>query len=348
MRKKREVNSMLFELPSFEHINVKDIEEATFWLQKYGEKARVIAGATDLLSLMKDRIEGPELKIPEILINIKTIPEINQITYGEETGLRIGAAVTLNRLATSDVIKKKYNILSQAAQQVGTTQIRNMGTIGGNICQRPRCVYFRHPHFICFKKGGSKCYAATGEHRYYHSILKIGKCVMAHPSDIGPALVALKAKAITVSANGERKVPMEDFFLGPNHFTETILKSDEFLKAIQVPTQNDITHQLFLKQRIRHSADFSLSSVAMVAQISDGICDDMRIILGGIAPYPYQASTAEAIVRGERLNKGLVSKAVEASVEDAHPLPMNGYKVDLTKALVKRCLMSLKDFVNID
>jgi xanthine dehydrogenase YagS FAD-binding subunit len=341
-RKKRKVNSMLFELPSFEHINVKDIEEATFWLQKYGDKARVIAGATDLLGLMKDRVEGPQLKIPEVLINIKTIPDLNRVAYDEESALRIGAAVTLNRLTTSDVIKKKYNILSQAARQVGTTQIRNMGTIAGNICQRPRCVYFRHPHFVCFKKGGSKCYAATGEHRYYHSILKIGKCVMAHPSDIGPVLVvALKAKAIIVNANGERKVPMEDFFLGPNHFTETILKSDEFLKAIQVPTQNSITHQLFLKERIRHSADFALSSVAIAAEILDGIFDDIRIVLGGIAPYPYRVPTAEEIVRGKRLSEELVSKAAEVSVEGAHPLPMNGYKVDLTKALIKRCLMSI-------
>jgi xanthine dehydrogenase YagS FAD-binding subunit len=332
---------MLFELPSFEHINVKDIGEAAFWLQKYGEKARVVAGGTDLLSLMKDRIEGPELKLPDILINIKSIHDLNRITYDQESGLRIGAVVTLNRLATADVIKQKYNILSQAVQQVGTTQIRNMGTIGGNICQRPRCVYFRHPHFICFKKGGNKCYAAAGEHRYYHSILKNGKCVMAHPSDIGPAFVALKARATIVSANREREVPMEDFFLGPNHFTETILKSDEFLKEIQIPTQSDIIHQLFLKQRIRHSADFALSSVAIVAEISEGIWDDVRIVLGGIAPYPYRAPRAEEIVRGKRLTEGLISKAAEASVEGAHPLPMNGYKVDLTKALVRRALTSI-------
>jgi len=165
---------------------------------------------------------------------------------------------------------------------------------------------------------------------------------MAHPSDIGPVLVALKAKAITVSANGERKVPMEDFFLGPNNFAETILKSDEFLKAIQVPTQNDITHQLFLKQRIRHSADFALSSVATVAQIPDGICEDIRIVLGGIAPFPYLASMAEGIVKGRNLNEKLVTHAAESSVDGARPLPMNHYKVDLTKALVKRALTSIR------
>ena len=335
------MNSVLFELPSFIHIDAKDIQEATFWLHKYGERARVIAGATDLLGLMKDRIEGPEFRIPEVLINIKTIPEMNRITYSEESGLSIGAAVTLNRLTTSDVIKQKVNILSQAALQVGTTPLRNMGTIGGNLCQRPRCPYFRHPHFLCYKKGGDKCYAVTGEHRYYHSILKIGKCAMAHPSDLAPALIALRAKAIIVGRNGEKKVPLEEFFLDANHFAETIVKSGEFLKEIRVPTQNQVTHQLFLKHRIRHSADFALSSVAMVTQISDGICKDIRIVLGGVAPFPYMASLANETVKGKSLNDGLLSTAAEASVEGATPLPMNRYKVDLTKALVRRALASV-------
>jgi xanthine dehydrogenase YagS FAD-binding subunit len=335
---------MLFELPSFEHVDAMEVKEAVSYLCEYGEKARVVAGGTDLLSLMKDRIEGPELKTPELLINIKTIPEINRITYSEEKGLRIGAAVTLNHIATSGVIKQRFNILSQAARQVGTTQIRNMGTIGGNICQRSRCLYFRHPHFICFKKGGSKCYAATGEHRYYHSILENGKCVMAHPSDMAPALIALKAEALISSPEGEKKLPLEDFFLGPNNFTETVLKADEFLTEIHVPTQNDITHQLFLKQRIRHSADFALSSVATAARISDGICEDIRIVLGGIAPHPYLASLASEVVKGRRLNESLISQAAEASVEGAKPLPMNGYKVDLTKAMVRRALTSIGSF----
>jgi len=153
---------MLFELPGFEHVDAKDAREAALCLRQYGEKAKVIAGATDLLSLMKDRIEGPELKVPEVLVNIKTIPGIARIDYDEKTGLRIGAGVTLNQLATADLIRQKFNILSQAVLQVGTTQIRNMGTVGGNVCQRPRCLYFRHAHFVCFKKGGSKCYAVAG------------------------------------------------------------------------------------------------------------------------------------------------------------------------------------------
>jgi len=332
---------MLFELPSIEHVNARDVNEVVSWLQKYGRKARVIAGATDLLGLMKDKVEGPELRIPEVLVNIKRIPDMTRIVYKEGRGLRIGAGVTLSRLAASNVIRQGFRILSQAALQVGTTQLRNMGTLGGNLCQRPRCLYFRHPHFLCFKKGGSKCYAATGEHRFYHSILKQGKCVMAHPSDLAPALVALRAEVLIMSPNGERKVPLQEFFLGSNHYTETILKADEFLMGICVPSQNEKIHQVFLKERIRNSADFALSSVAAVARISEGICEEIRIVLGGVAPFPYIASMAEEVIRGKKLDEGLISQVAEASVEGAKPLPMNGYKVELTKALVKRALGSM-------
>jgi xanthine dehydrogenase YagS FAD-binding subunit len=332
---------MLFELPSFEHVDARDAKEVAYWLQKYGQKARVVAGGTDLFGLMKDRVEGPECKIPEVLVNIKRIPEMTRIACDEGTGLRIGAGVTLSRLATSDLIRQVFKIISQAAMQVGTTQIRNMGTLGGNLCQRPRCLYFRHPHFLCFKKGGSKCYAVTGEHRFYHSILKQGKCVMAHPSDLAPALIALKAEGMIMSPNGRKKVPLQEFFLGPNHYTETILKTDEYLTEIHVPIQSERTRQVFLKERIRHAADFALSSVAAVARISAGICEEVRIVLGGVAPFPYVASMAEEAIRGKKLHEGLISQAAEASVEGAKPLLMNRYKVDLTKALVRRALTSM-------
>jgi xanthine dehydrogenase YagS FAD-binding subunit len=321
---------MLFELPRFEHIDATDVEEAVSCLRRHGEKARVIAGATDLLGLMKDRID-----VPEVLVNIKTIPGMAGITCDKETGLKIGAAATLNQLATSDLIKQKFSILSQAALQVGTTQLRNMGTLGGNVCQRPRCLYFRHPHFRCFKKGGARCFAVAGEHRFYHAIMRNGNCVMAHPSDMAPPLIALKARAIIAGPEGERKVPFESFFLNPNGIGETILKPDEFLVAVEIPNQ-ETTHQLFLKQRIRRAADFALSSVAMVARVPDGVCEEIRLVLGGIAPFPYVA--AEAMIRGRRLDERLISDAAEESVKEARPLPMNAYKVDLTKALVRRAL----------
>jgi len=337
------VNRLLYELPVFEHVDMKSSEEALTWLRRFGEKAGVIAGGTDLLSLMKDRIVGPQLHIPNILINIKPIPQMDCITDHEERGLRIGATVTLNALETSEIIKKKFSILSQAARQVGTTQIRYMGTLGGNLCQRPRCLYFRHPDFLCYKKGGKTCYALRGEHRYYHAIMQYGKCVMAHPSDLATALIALKAKVIISTCNGEREIFLQDFFLGPDHAREIVLKPDELLTEIWVPNHREgRVFQRFLKHRVRHAVDFSLSSVAVVAQMSENICEDIQIVLGGIAPFPYKASEAEELIRGRMLEESMIAKAAEAIGEGARPLPMNRYKVPLTKALVRRVLTSIQ------
>jgi xanthine dehydrogenase YagS FAD-binding subunit len=202
-------------------------------------------------------------------------------------------------------------------------------------------MYFRHPHFLCYKKGGNRCYAITGEHRDYSSILKYGKCIMAHPSDMAPALAALKAQAIITSNDGEKQIPLEDLFLGPNDFKETVLKSDEFLVGVWVPNPKGPSYQLFLKHRVRRSSDFALSSVAVVARVRDEVCQDIRIVLGGVAPFPYLASEAEEVIRGRRLSKKLISRTAEASVEGARPLPMNRYKIDLTKALVERVLTSI-------
>jgi xanthine dehydrogenase YagS FAD-binding subunit len=332
---------MLLEIPDIQHINVETIPAAIAQLQGNPGRARVIAGATDLLGLMKDRVAGPECKIPEILINIKSIPEMNWIAEDEEGDLRIGATTTLGCLENSDLVKRKFNILAQAAAQVGTTQIRNMGTIGGNLCQRPRCMYFRHPHFVCYKKGGTKCFAIAGEHRDYHAIFGKGRCVMAHPSDMAPALIALQAKAIIAGPGGEKRIPLQDFFLGPNDFYETLLKPDEFLKAVLVPHSTGTSYQIFLKHRIRKAVDFAIASVAAVAQMSDGVCEDIRIVLGGVAPFPYLAPKAEQIIRGKRLSEELIAQAGEASIEGARPLSMNAYKIDLVKAMVRRALTSI-------
>jgi xanthine dehydrogenase YagS FAD-binding subunit len=329
---------MLLELPPFEHVDARSVRETAHWLSHYGEKGRVVAGGTDLLSLMKDRIEGPGFKRPEVLINIKTIPEMKAVTYDHQEGLRIGAAVSLQDLITSHLIQEKFPMLGQAARVVGTTPIRYMGTVGGNLCQRPRCLYFRHPHFLCHKKGGDRCYAMRGEHRHYYSVLKNGKCVMAHPSDMAPVLAALDGKVVVASSGGEKEVPFLDLFQGPNAFTETILRPDEFITEIKVPRQSAGTCQIFLKHRIRQSADFALVSVAVVARVSGPVCDEIRIILGGVAPFPYRTPAAEGVLQGMEWSDRLILRAAEASMEGARPLRMNGYKVELTKTLVRRAL----------
>jgi xanthine dehydrogenase YagS FAD-binding subunit len=169
---------------------------------------------------------------------------------------------------------------------------------------------------------------------------------MAHPSDMAPALVALKATAVIAGVDGERKIPLRDFFAGPESFRETNLKSDEFLLAIEVPDQPGGSHQVFLKHRIRHAADFALASVAVVARISDGVCDEMSIVLGGVAPLPYEAVDTQRSLKGKRLTGQLISDAAETCMTEARPLPMNGYKVDLTKALVRNVLRSIAETPN--
>ena len=178
----------------------------------------------------------------------------------------------------------------------------------------------------------------TGEHRFYHSIMAYGKCLMVHPSDMAPSLIALGARAVLAGPEREKEIPLKDFFLPATQFTETALKPDEFLSAVKVPFPEEKNCQVFLKSRIRRSSDFSLASVAVVAKMSDGNCHDIQIVLGGVAPFPYIASRAMDNLKGQELNEKVISQAANASVEEARPLSDNRYKVDLIKVLVTRAL----------
>jgi len=206
-------------------------------------------------------------------------------------------------------------------------------------------MYFRHPHFICYKKGGAKCFAITGENRYYYSILKKGKCVMAHPSDMAVALMALNARAVIAGRDQINEVPLEDFFLEGNHLTETVLKPDELLREVWVPKQKHKTLYAFLKHRIRNACDFALVSVAVAVEILDGFCSNLRMVLGGVAPFPYPVPKVGEIMSEKRLNDELASQISELCVEQARPLRMNRYKKDLTKSLVKQALEAIQQKV---
>ena len=331
---------MLYEIPQIEHVNARSTEEAIYWLSRYGDKAKVIAGGTDLLSLIKDKINGPQMPIPEVLINIKTIPEMDRIDYSPGKGLSIGATTTLYDIESSNEIREKFGMLADAAHEVATNQIRNMGTIGGNLVQRPWCWYFRVPQFNCYKKGGPQCYAISGSHKYYFSMLGLGVCVMAHPSDTAPALMALGAEIVVAGESGRRRVPIDGFFLGPQEVFETVLKPNEIITEVFIPEQPPNTRGSFLKSRLRGTWDFALSSVAARLQITNGSYDDAKIILGGVAPFPFRVPLAEDALRGKRVDEEVISLAAAVAVKRAHPLAQNGYKVPLTQNLVKRALMS--------
>jgi xanthine dehydrogenase YagS FAD-binding subunit len=333
---------LLYELPDFEHVSVKSIEEAISALRENGEDARIIAGGTDLLALMKDRARGPKLSIPKVLVNIKPIAELRQITFDKASGLRVGATTRIRELVDSEPVKGRFSILCQAGRTIATTQVRNMGTVGGNLCQRPRCLYFRHPDFVCYKKGGSKCYALLGQHKYDHAIMKYGKCAAIHPSDLAPCLLALGGEAILSGGSSEEiRLPLEEFFVAGNETREVALRPDELLLGVHVPCPNEGTYQVFLKSRIRHATDFALASVAIVMRLHHGFCEHPRIVLGGIAPFPYRAVEAEGRLAGKKMDGEVISEVSEASVPECHPLAMNAYKRDLAKALVGRALTSI-------
>ena len=195
----------------------------------------VIAGGTDLLGLMKDRITGPKMPQPEVLVNIKTIPELKRITTQPNGDLRIGASVILQDLEECPTVVASFPMLVEAAASVATTQIRAMGTVGGNLCQRPWCWYFRHPQFVCYKRGGKQCFAIPGENSTYFSVLARGICVMSHPSDLAPALMALSARIGAAGPSGRREIPIEEFFQGPRSVPETKLEPGEISPGSMCP-----------------------------------------------------------------------------------------------------------------
>jgi len=329
---------MLDELPLFEHVDATSVAEAVSALAEHGARAQVLAGGTDLLGLMKDRISGPGMPVPDVLVNVKRIPELGGIAELPDGGFRIGAAVALVDIERDRRVLARVPALAQAAASVATAQIRAMGTVGGNLCQRPWCWYFRHPQFPCLKRGGRQCFALPGSNRTYFSVLGLGVCVMSHPSDLAPALMALDARVLIDGPAGARVVPIDRFFRGPKSLTETVLERAEILVAVEVPAPAPRAHSAFVKHRVRNTWDFALSEVALSVTPGVGRWDAVRIALGGVAPFPYRATAAEAVLIGHAPTESLIREAAEAALGRARPLAQNGYKIDLTRALVTRAL----------
>ncbi len=323
-------------MKSFEHIDAKTVNEACGLLVRYKGKARVIAGGTDLLGILKDKILP---SYPEVIINIKTIPKLDYIKENKH-GLRIGALTTLSDIARSSVIREKYKALAKAAGAVGSPQIRNMATLAGNLCQDVRCWYYRYPHhiggrMICLRKGSGRCLAVSGDNRY-HAILEGKRCFAVCPSDMAIALTALDAKINIGGIKKNRTVPVRDFFT----YLGNLLKPGEMITEIQVPKALGKTKQTFLKWTLRKPIDFAVVSVASVLRLEDGICAEANIAIGAVAPVPIKAVAAERTIKGRVITAETAAEAAEAAVANAKPLSMNAYKVEITKTLVKRAILS--------
>ncbi|MCC7264678.1 MAG: xanthine dehydrogenase family protein subunit M [Candidatus Latescibacteria bacterium] len=316
----------------FEYLEPTRLEDLPALLGKRWGPSAVLAGGTDLLDQLKERLIQPER-----VVNIKRIEALRGI-QDTGKGLDIGALTTIAQLEKLD----QYPVLAQAASSIATPQLRNMGTLGGNLCQRPRCWYFRGRQYPCLKKGGYKCYAVEGLNKY-NAIFEAGPSFIVHPSDAAPALQALGATLEIYGPNGRREQPIEGFFQYPdeNLRRENLLQPDEILTRIRVPRLRPHTRSTYLKFREKQSLDFALSSVAAVLVMDGKKVQSARLVLGGVAPVPYRVAKAEAELEGKTLSAETIGRAAEVAIEGAQPLSDNEFKVALTRNLVRRALESL-------
>ena len=300
---------------------------------------RPIAGGQDLLTTMKDYLTRPER-----VVNLKNIRGLDRIEGDGKRGLKIGALVTLTQLAEHATVRRDFPGLAEAALSVATPQIRNLGTVGGNLCQRPRCWYFRLEDAVCLKKGGSQCFAATGENKY-NAILGGGPSYIVHPSDLAPMLVALGASVAVTGADGARNITLDKFFTLPSEGSirrENVLKNDEIITEISVPASAFAARSTYLKFKERESLDFAMSAVAAALELNaDKTIKQARIVLGGVAPIPWRVPQAESFLVGKRLDATTLNEAARLALDGAKPLAKNAYKIPLTQALVRRALTKL-------
>ena len=325
-------------MKSFENIDAKSVKEAVGLLQRFHQQkkiAAVVGGGSEYLQLMKDHVVEPDY-----LINLKSIPGLDYIK--EERGVfRIGALAKLADIEDHPAIRERLLILSAAAGDAASPQIRNAGTIAGNLCQRPFCWYFRSSNFTCLRKGGQLCYTVTGDSRF-HAILGGGPSYIVHPSDTAPALLALGAEVKIAGPAGEKTLPMEKFFVLPSvdYKRENILSPGEIVTEISVPIPKSGSKGFHHKVRERLAWDHAIVAVDTIVESSGGVVRDARVVMGGVAPIPWRAAKAETFLRGKRMDEATARQAGEIALEGAKPLKDNSYKVRLAQDLIQRGLLA--------
>lgn len=319
----------------FAHVTAQSTAHACALLRGYGDRGKLNAGGTDLLSLLKGESES---RYPDILIDITSLSGLDQI---RETGthLSIGALSTLADLSGAFLLNQKYPVLARAAFSVATPQIRNVATLGGNLCQEVRCWYYRYPRSIggpisCLRKGKGPCLAIKGDNRY-HAILDAKKCVAVCPSDMAVALTALDATLVIEGTKGVRSLTVPEFY----HSLGNRLAIDEMIREVEIPARSHAGRQVFSKFTLRRPIDFAVVSVAAVLTTERDVCTDARIVLGAVGPAPFRAEAAESTLIGRPLTQSIARRASEAGLSEASALSKNGYKIEIAKALIQRAIL---------
>ena len=319
-------------MKAFAYVNATNEKEAIAALSG-ATRGRLLpmAGGMDLLGLMKDYIVSPE--------RVVSIKNLDQAIVSAGGGLRIGAAVKIADLAEQAEVKKMYPALVTAAEGVGTPQIRNMGTVGGNIMQRPRCWYFRNEEFNCLKKGGSRCFAVDGENQY-HAIFGDGPCHIVHPSSLAVPVIAYGGRFRVVGPNGVREIDAGQFFQLPNAnlYGETVLQPDEMVTHVLLPApgQRSAAYEVRFKQ----SHDWPLAAASVNLVMSGATVKSARIVMGAVAPIPWRVPAAERALAGKTITEAVAVAAATAAVTGARPMSGNAYKIQIAKTAVKRAIMA--------
>ena len=318
-------------MKAFAYVKPAGEKQAVAALAAPGGKALPLAGGMDLIALMKDYVAQPDR-----LVSVK---ELDASISKAAGGLRIGAAMTLADLAANADAKRMYPALTDAAAEVGTPQIRNAGTVGGNLNQRPRCWYFRNEEFNCLKKGGSRCFAVDGENQY-HAIFGEGPCHIIHPSSLAVPLIALDARFRIVGPAGEREVAAAEYYQMPdkNIFGETILGPSDLLTHVIVPAPGQ-TRNATYEVRFKQSHDWPLAIASVALSVQGQNVRTARIVMGAVAPVPWRSSPAEEALVGKRLTEQVAMAAADAAVATAKPMSQNGYKVQIARTAVKRAIL---------
>ena len=320
-------------LPSFSYIKVKSVREAARELSS--DRVRPLAGGTDLLGCLRDGVFQADK-----LVSLGGLAELKGIRETAK-GVQIGALTPVSELAESETLRRRYTALAQAASEVASPQLRNQGTLGGNLCQKPRCWYYRG-EFECLRKGGEICYATAGDNRY-HCIFGGDPCYYVHPSDTAPALIALEAAVVIVGPRGSRTAPAERFFVPPsqNPKVETVLQPGEIVTEIRLPAAWDGAISSYRKVRARGAWDFALAGLAVAFQMSGKQITKCRLVMSGVAPVPWRLVRVEEMLTGHELTPELAAKAAEAAAQGAEPMDHNAYKVTLTQGLVEQQLKAI-------
>jgi xanthine dehydrogenase YagS FAD-binding subunit len=322
-------------MPVFELFQPTTVEDTVALLEQYDKDAWVLAGGLDTFDWFKDRN-----KRRRVVVDLSGVPALRGVKQTADGGIEIGAATTLTDVANDALVKEKYKLLMQAAALVASPQIRNQGTLGGNVSQDTRCWYYRSG-WTCYRAGGNICYADTPTAiNREHAIFDANRCVAVNPSDTAPALIALDAQMVIRSSDGERVVNAEDYFIGPSVdiMRMTVLRPGELMTAIRIPATWANAEFYFEKIRERLVWDFPLVNVAAALKLSNGTIQSSRIVVNAVAARPMRLTSVENAVAGKPRNEETAAMAGELAVQGARPLAHNEYKIPLVRNLVKRAI----------